>query len=330
MSEKWKAENKRELFREVFEKKGKVFGWKSVSVNTLFLTNVTYPKDVLNKETDKSNFSDMKYPLILMFCILSCLMAKAQMKLVESWIYSDVALSRGAQTQSVKSMVDTGCSFCVIDSAYATEAFKIKDNDYNIIGYKHKKNYVVFDSLRFCGTTYHKVYCMVLDLSGKFIDYAPRFIIGGNILIKGTWKFDLTNNSVDSYNIKRKPTGKVIHWNYYPKKKAVNTIRLNGIIGKEKVCFLLDTGARYCKLPKGLKAGPTETVRKESANEALRLQMVEAELTRDVHFKISKCEFTHDFFNGQHEDGYLNAFSFGGNAVILNYKRQTLEVIAEK
>ena len=171
---------------------------------------------------------------------------------------------------------------------------------------------------------------MVLDLSGKFIDYAPRFIIGGNILIRGAWKFDLANNSIEPYDIKRKPTGNVIHWNYYPKKKAVNTIRLKGHIGTQKVGFLFDTGSRYCKLPQDFDAGPTETVRKESANEAHRLQMEDAELTRNVHFKIGKYEFTHDFFNGQQDDGFLNAYSFGGNAIILNYKRQTLEIILEK
>lgn len=271
----------------------------------------------------------MKNLFVLAFCVLSCLTANAQTKIVESWIYRDVALSRGTQTESVKSLVDTGCSFCVIDSTYATEVFKISDKDYTIIGYRNKMNYIVLDSLRFCDTTYHKVYCMVIDLYGKFIDYAPRFIIGGNILINGAWKFDLANNSVEPSDIKRKPAGTVMRWNYYPKKEAVNTIRLKGHIGKQKVDFLFDTGARYCKLPKGFKAGPTETVRKESASATLSLQTVEAELTRNVHFKIGKCEFTHDFFEGQRGDGLLNAFSFGGNAVVLNYKRQTLEVISE-
>ncbi|MBQ9163369.1 MAG: hypothetical protein IJ163_01175 [Bacteroidaceae bacterium] len=272
----------------------------------------------------------MKYLFVLAFCFMSCLRVMPQAKFVESWIYSDVSLSRGAQTRSVRSMVDTGCSFCVIDSAYATDVFKIRDNDYIIKGYRKKTNFIVLDSLSFCGTSYRKVYCMVMDLSGKLIDYAPRFIIGGNILIKGVWKFDLKNNSVEPSDIKRKPTGTVIHWNYYPKKKHVNAIRLKGIIGKDKVGFLFDTGSRHCKLPKGFDAGPTETVRKESANEMHSLQMVEAELTRNVHFKIGKYEFTHDFFDGQHDDGVLNAYSFGGNVVILNYKRQTLEVVLDK
>lgn len=272
----------------------------------------------------------MKYLLVLVFCIMSCLRAMPQVKFVESWIYSNISLSRGAQTQSVKSMVDTGCSFCVIDSAYATETFNIKENEYNKLGYRKKRNYIVLDSLSFCGITYRKVYCMVMDLSGKFLDYAPRFIIGGNILIKGVWKFDLKNNSVELCDTKRKPTGTVIHWNYYPKKKHVNAIRLKGVIGKDKLSFLFDTGSRHCKLPKGFDAGPTETVRKESADEIHSLQMVEAELTRNVHFKIGNCEFTHDFFDGQHVDGLLNAYSFGGDVVILNYNHQTIEVNSEK
>ena len=80
----------------------------------------------------------MKYLLVLVFCIMSCLRAMPQVKFVESWIYSNISLSRGAQTQSVKSMVDTGCSFCVIDSAYATETFNIKENEYNKLGYRKK------------------------------------------------------------------------------------------------------------------------------------------------------------------------------------------------
>ena len=275
------------------------------------------------------NRVDMRCGFVLIFCILSCFAANAQTKFVESWIYSDVALSRGMQMQFVKSMVDTGCSFCVIDSAYASDVFKINENDYITAGYIKKRNFIVLDSLEFCGTTYREVYCIVMDLSGKFMDYAPRFIVGGNILIRGAWKFDLANNSVEPCDIKPTASGDVIHWKYFPRKKSVNTIRLKGVIGKQKVDFLFDTGSRYSKLPMDFKAGPTETVRKESANEDSSLQMVEAELTRNVGFKIGKHEFTHDFFDGQRDCGLLNAYSFGGIAVILNYERRTLEVVYE-
>ena len=81
------------------------------------------------------NRVDMRCGFVLIFCILSCFAANAQTKFVESWIYSDVSLSRGTQMQFVKSMVDTGCSFCVIDSAYASEVFQTKENDYITEGY---------------------------------------------------------------------------------------------------------------------------------------------------------------------------------------------------
>ena len=209
------------------------------------------------------------------------------------------------------------------------DVFQIKENDYITAGYIKKRNFIVLDSLEFCGTTYREVYCIVMDLSGKFMDYAPRFIVGGNILIRGVWKFDLANNSVEPCDIKPTASGDAIHWKFFPRKKSVNTIRLKGVIGKQKVDFLFDTGSRYSKLPLDFKAGPTETVRKESANEDSSLQMVEAELTRNVGFKIGKHEFTHDFFDGQRDCGLLNAYSFGGIAVILNYERRTLEVVYE-
>ena len=105
----------------------------------------------------------MKYPFIYMFCILSCLTAKAQTKFVESWIYSEVSLSRGAQTQSVRSLVDTGCSFCVIDSAYATDVFKIRDNDYIIKGKRKKTNYIVLELMLVWSSLINEFHCSCFD-----------------------------------------------------------------------------------------------------------------------------------------------------------------------
>lgn len=272
----------------------------------------------------------MRHLLALAIATIICLVSNAQTKEVKSWIYSNVTLWRGLQSLQVRSVVDTGCSFCVIDSTYAADAFKISEDDYVLKGYRKKRNFVILDSLHFCGTTYRKVYCVVLDLKGKLMDYAPRFIIGGNILINGAWKFDLANNSVEPYDSKRKPTGSTIRWRYAKKKKAVNTIMLKGSIGKQKVEFLFDTGARNCTLPQGMKAGAIEIVSRERADVENRLQMMDTELSRNVHFKIGKHEYVNDFFNGRYSWGLLNAYSFGGSAIILNYKRQTLEVTPEK
>lgn len=279
---------------------------------------------------DKSEFSDMRHLLVLAIATIICLVSNAQTKDVESWIYSDVTLCRGPISQQVRSMVDTGCSFCVIDSTYAAETFKISKENYIVRGFRKKRNFMILDSLHFCGTTYRKVNCVVLDLARNFKDYAPRFIVGGNILINGAWKFDLTNHSVEPYDNKRKPTGAIIHWSYAKKKKAVNSVMLKGRIGKQKVEFMFDTGSRDCKLPQGMKAGLTENVSRERADAEHQLQMVDVELNRNVHFKIGKHEYANDFFDGQYSWGLLNAYSFGENTIILNYKRQTIEVISEK
>ena len=111
---------------------------------------------------------------------------------------------------------------------------------------------------------------------------------------------------------------------------VVNSVMLKGWIGKQKVDFLFDTGSRDCKLPQGMKAGPIEIVSRERADAEHRLQMADAELNRNVHFKIGKHEYVRDFFDGRYTWGLLNAYSFGGNAVILNYNRQTIEVISEQ
>ncbi|MBQ8969103.1 MAG: hypothetical protein IJ064_05165 [Bacteroidaceae bacterium] len=267
----------------------------------------------------------MKHFLVFVYGIITCLATEAQTKFVDTWIYSNVSLSRDGRQDSLKAMVDTGCSFCVMDSAYAAEAWGISEADY-IKGGKEKKQYfVLLDSLRFCGKAYPGVYCMITDVAGKFVDYAPRFIVGGNILIRGAWKFDLANNSVEACDIKRKPTGHVIHWVY--SRKAVNSIMLKCKIDGRKQWLLFDTGSRHCNLPQGFITGTPEHVRKESADIAHRLQIVDAELTRGVHFRIGKQDFEHDFFNGKYNHGLLNAYSLGGTALVVNYKRQTLEII---
>jgi len=64
----------------------------------------------------------MKHLLVFVYAIMTCLATEAQTKFVDTWIYNDVSLSRDGRQDSLKAMVDTGCSFCIIDSAYVAEA----------------------------------------------------------------------------------------------------------------------------------------------------------------------------------------------------------------
>ena len=248
----------------------------------------------------------------------------AQEKLVDSWIYADVTLSSDSVSQTRKSLVDTGCSVCVIDSTYAANEFGIGAERY-VVKFKGKKNTIVLDSVRFCGETHHDVLCMVANIERDFAEYAPRFIVGGNILYTGAWKFNLDSKTVEPYDASRKATGTVLHWKMM--KKILNIIMFKGKVNGQRIPFMFDIGARYCKLPDGFDAGPRVTVKKEKASLGHHLKWVDAEVSRDVRFKIGKHELVHDFYH-DHEDDYglLNITAFGGHSFILNYKNRTLEI----
>ena len=255
---------------------------------------------------------------------LVALTAGAQEELAESWIYSDVSLSSDSVSQAVKSMVDTGCSICVIDSAYAGDEFGMGAEKYTV-KFKGRKNTITLDSVRFCGETYRNVLCMVVNLKKDFANYAPMFIVGGNILYTGAWNFDMVSKTIEPYDVRKKATGKVLHWKVL--KNVLNIIMLKSKINGRRISFMFDTGSRYCKLPEGFDAGPTEKVKKEHASIGHQLEWVDAELSRNVRFKIGKHKFVHDFFHDHEEDyGLLNNTAFEGHSFVLNYKNRTLEI----
>ena len=55
------------------------------------------------------------------------------------------------------------------------------------------------------------MYCLVADLTGHFQKYAPKFIVGANILRSGAWKFDMEKNIVESYDSNNKAKGLFIN-----------------------------------------------------------------------------------------------------------------------
>ena len=48
------------------------------------------------------------------------------------------------------------------------------------------------------------MYCLVADLTGHYQKYAPKFIVGANILRSGAWKFDMEKNIVEPYDSNNK------------------------------------------------------------------------------------------------------------------------------
>ena len=125
--------------------------------------------------------------------------AKAQSKLIfkDKFMYTDVQVFNETKKHSIPSLIDTGCSLCVIDSIFAIDSCGIKEDELQTIPVNQTKDKIssaFIDSMFFCGKTYHKVYCLVADLTGLYQKYAPKFIVGelGNLI----WKRILLNLTI--------------------------------------------------------------------------------------------------------------------------------------
>lgn len=117
----------------------------------------------------------------------------------QSYLYTPVRLSHGDRERTVRALIDTGCSFCVIDSTFAIDscgwdsAALAPLHTRAASGARVPVHSVVLERVDFCGTTFIAVKCLVVDLKGKFLHYAPNFIIGENLLSAQPLCFDAPN-----------------------------------------------------------------------------------------------------------------------------------------
>lgn len=169
--------------------------------------------------------------------------AKAQSKLIfkDKFMYRDVEAFNETKKHSIPSIIDTGCSVCIIDSIFAIDSYGIKENELQKISVNQTKDKVssaFIDSIYFCEKTYHKVYCLVADFTGIYQKYAPRFIIGANILKSTAWKFDMERNSIEPYNHNNnKAKGIIYRWKNH---KGYSDVAIDYIILDSKI-----KGKRY-------------------------------------------------------------------------------------
>ena len=93
-------------------------------------------------------------------------------------MYADAQVFNESKKHSIPSMIDTGCSLCIIDSTFAVDSCEIKIDKLQTISVNQTKDKIsstFIDSIFFCGKTYHKVYCFVANLTGIYQKYAPKF-----------------------------------------------------------------------------------------------------------------------------------------------------------
>lgn len=260
--------------------------------------------------------------------------SRSQSKLVfkEKFMYSNTIIFHEKNEVTISSLIDTGCSLCILDSIFAINSCGIKENTletFYVNQNKTKISSTIIDSLSFCGKTYTKVHCLVADLSGIYQKYAPKFIIGANILKQGAWKFDMEKSIIEPYDCNKKTKGVVYKWKNHKNYSdvAIDYIVLEGKVGSKNTRFIFDTGCRNNKLQFGVYDGPTELIQKESADIGNKLSIKTEKLCRNIKFKIGKDEYMLDFIIGNKKLGLLNIEFLQGHSFILNYKKQILEVL---
>ena len=131
--------------------------------------------------------------------------AKAQSKLIfkDKFMYTDVQVFNETKRHSIPSLIDTGCSLCIIDSIFAIDSCGIKEDELQTIPVNQTKDKIssaFIDSIFFCGKTYHKVYCLVADLTGHYKNMHQNLSSGlisldqelGNLI----WKRILLNPTI--------------------------------------------------------------------------------------------------------------------------------------
>lgn len=268
----------------------------------------------------------------MMFAVI--ITAKSQSKLVfkDKFMYSNAQIFNDKNEYSISSLIDTGSSLCIIDSIFAIDSCGIKESELETVYVNQNRTKIsttIIDSLVFCGKTYTKIHCLVADLSGIYQKYAPKYIIGANILKQGAWKFDMEKSIIEPYDYNKKAEGVVYKWKNHMSYSdvAIDYIVLDGKVGGKNTRFIFDTGCKSNKLQLDIYDGPVELIQKESADIGNKLSVKTEQLCRNVKFKVGKDEFVLDFIIGNKKLGYLNIEFLQGHSFILNYRKQILEVL---
>ena len=275
--------------------------------------------------------------LILSLTLLS-LTAWGQSKITmrNNMMYTDVTLSDGGASHHVPGMIDTGCSVCMIDSTYAVDSCHITDikGDKmmdNTAGKSIKSSYVYLDSISFAQTTYTHVWCFIVDLAGKLKQFAPKFIIGGDILKRDPWRFDLKGYMLQ--RLTTLPTHVVtsIRWKKYAD-AGLNIIYFKGKIAGKKTRIHFDTGARFNAVLPTSELTPTAYIEIPGADIAEALTIKTVGQCKDIPVEISDYSFKVDFIKPKKdgsEEPRLNASFLMGKKWVLDYEHQQLLILPE-
>lgn len=252
----------------------------------------------------------------------------------QSYLYTQVRLSHGDRARTVRALIDTGCSFCVIDSTFAVDscgwdrAALAPLHTRAASGVRVPVHCVVLERVDFCGTTFIAVKCLVVDLKGKFLHYAPNFIIGENLLSAQPLCFDAPNGRL-TLGDSPGENAKVLRWKTRESSDGTFTegIFLKGRVGGKKVRFFLDSGSRYNKVNAALLPdAPRELMELPQADISRRLEVLRVPVCRAVETQVGDYTTRLNFVLTDRPDAVLN-FDFLRNTVfVLDYDRREIRI----
>ena len=272
---------------------------------------------------------------LLSTLIISALSVAAQIPITMKghWISVGSSFSYEGRTFPVNAMIDTGFTYCAIDSTFAADSCGIIiDNEKEVYNtdLQNKVRYITLSSLQLSGKSYEKLYCFILDFRGKFKEYAPKFIIGANVLKQELWEFDLKNFMLSPQATSTNSKAIYIPWKNYNKKDSpfLDAILISAIIDKKKGLYLFDLGSRFNEVSTQIGFIPTEYKLIERASFSKALSLQETGFLED-EVDVSGIKYKTKLAVTDENIGTLNADFLQGTRFILNYKKKRLEVYQE-
>ena len=274
--------------------------------------------------------------VVSLILILQAVMVMAQSPITIKYhlLFADVSVFNAGLSCTSLAMIDTGASVCVIDSTYAVDSCQIKGERVkatmgNTRGKEINTSYVYVDSIAFGGVVYTKVRCYLVDLVGKLQQFAPKFVVGGEILKNDLWCYDLKEYTLQRYTTTPDNVVATIKWKRYTD-SALNHIYFEGKIGGKKTRILFDTGATRNSLTSDFDLTPTEKIKIQSANFADKFTQKEVGLCKNISVELSKYNFNLDFIKDKREGSKyprINADFLQGKKWMLDYKRRRLLIL---
>ncbi|MBF1590705.1 MAG: aspartyl protease family protein [Prevotella shahii] len=261
-------------------------------------------------------------------------MAQSQITIKYHLMFADVSVFNSGLCLTSQAMIDTGSSVCVIDSTYAVDSCQIKGERVNAtvgntMGKDINTSYVYVDSIAFGGVIYTNVRCYLVDLVGKLQQFASKFVIGGEILKRDLWCYDLKRYTLQRYAATPDKVVATLKWKRYAD-AALNHIYFEGKIGGKKTRILFDTGSVRNAVTSSFDITPTEKIKVQSANFAEKLSHKEVGLCKNIPVELSKYNFNLDFIKVKGDGSKyprINADFLQGKKWVLDYKRRRLLIL---